>query len=74
MLFLFYKDFVADDELEIKYADVMKQVGNDDCGLFCIAYAVDLAEGNDPSGIDYNQVACVCFWWSVSKKENWLNS
>ena len=55
VLFLFYKNFVADNELEIKYADVMKQVGNDDCGLFCIAYAVDLAEGNDPSGIDYNQ-------------------
>ena len=33
----------------------MKQVGSDNCALFCIAYAVDLEEGNDPSSIEYNQ-------------------
>ena len=55
LLFLFYKNFVAGNELVIKYADVMKQVGSNDCGLFCIAYAVDLAEGNDPSDIQHDQ-------------------
>ena len=53
LLFLFYKNFVVDNELVIKYADVMKQ-------LFCIAYAVDLAESNDPSDIQYDQ-SCMCW-------------
>ena len=44
VLFLFYKNFVVDNDLVIKYADVMKQVGSNDFELFCIAYAVDLAE------------------------------
>ena len=55
LLFLFYKNFVVDNELVIKYANVMKQVGSNDCGFFCIAYAVDLAEGNDPLNIEYGQ-------------------
>ena len=59
LLFLFYKDFIADNKLVIKYADVMKQFGSEDCGLFCIAYAVDLAEGKDPSDIEYDQ-RCMC--------------
>ena len=62
LLFLFYKNFVADNELVIKYADVMKQVGSNDCGLFCIAYAVDLAEGNDPSDIQHDQS---CMQWHL---------
>ena len=52
---MFYKNFVVDNELVIKYADVMKQVGSNDSGLFCIAYAVGLAEGNDPSDIQHDQ-------------------
>ena len=55
LLFLFYKNFVADNELVIKYAGVMKQVGSDDCGLFFIAYDSDLVEGNDSSDIEYDQ-------------------
>ena len=55
LLFLFYESFVVDNKLVIKYADVMKQVGSNDCGLFCIAYTVDLAEGNDPLDIEYDQ-------------------
>ena len=72
LLFLFYKNFVVDNELVIKYANVMKQNGSNDCGLFCIAYAVDLAESNDPSDIEYDQ-SCMC-WHLVEcfKKENWL--
>ena len=46
----------------IKCANVMKQVGSNDCGLFCIAYAVDLAEGNDPSDIEYDQS---CMRWHL---------
>ena len=52
----------------------MKQVGSNDCGLFCIAYAVDLTEGNDPSDIEYDQS---CMRWHLVecfKKENWLYS
>ena len=37
----------------------MKQIGSNDCGLFCIAYAEDLAEGNDPSDIKFDQS---CTW------------
>ena len=33
------------------------QIGGDDCGLFAIAIAVDLAYGNDPSIIRYDQHA-----------------
>ena len=54
LLFLFYKNFAVDNELVINYANVMKQVESNDCGLFCITYTVDLAEGNDPSGIEYD--------------------
>ena len=33
LLFLFYKNFLVDNELVTKYADVMKHVGSNDCGL-----------------------------------------
>ena len=62
LLFLFYKNFVVDNELVIKYANVMKQVGSNGCGLFCIAYSVNLAEGNNPSDIEYNQS---CMRWHL---------
>ena len=55
LLFLFYKNFVVVNEVVIKSANLIKQVGSNDCRLFCIAYAVDLAEGNDPSDIEYDQ-------------------
>ena len=32
-----------------------QQEGSKDCGIFSIAYAVDLAFGNDPAGIIYDQ-------------------
>ena len=32
-----------------------KQVGGTDCGVFAVAYAVDLLLGNDPSTIKYDQ-------------------
>ena len=39
-----------------------KQVGSNDCGLFCIPDALDLAEGNDPSDIEYDQS---CMRWHL---------
>ena len=68
-LFSFYKNFVVDNELVIKYADVMKQVGSNDCGLFCIAYAVDLVEGNDPADIEYDQSCTGWYLVECFKKE-----
>ena len=50
----FYKDCVRDN-YSFEYAIVQKQKGSSDCGLFAIAFALDLAEGNDPTGIEYNQ-------------------
>ena len=59
---MFYRNFVVVNELVIKYADVVKQNGSNDCGLFCIAYAVDLAGDNDPSDIEYDRWHLVeCF-------------
>ena len=55
LLFLFYKNFLVDNQLVIKYTDVMKQNGGNDCGLFFIALAVDVAEGNYPTDIQYDQ-------------------
>ena len=34
LLFLFYKNFVVDNESVIKCADVMKQNGSNGCGYF----------------------------------------
>ena len=51
----FYKNYIKDDTLNVKYAFVQKQDGNSDCGLFAIAFAVDLVEGRDPCDIVYDQ-------------------
>ena len=32
-----------------------QQVGNYDCGLFAIAYAVDLCNNNNPANVVYDQ-------------------
>ena len=61
-LFLFYKNFVVDNELVIRYADATNQNGSNDCGLFCKAYAADWAEGNDPSDFEYDQS---CMRWHL---------
>ena len=37
--------------------NMQRQIGGDDCGLFAIAIAADLAHGNDPSMIRYDQHA-----------------
>ena len=36
---------------------IYTQTGSTDCGLYAIAYVVDLAAGNNPSSIIYDQSA-----------------
>ena len=51
----FYRPLLIDSRLSVKYASVPKQTGGIDCGLFVVAYAVDIAEGNNPEEILYSQ-------------------
>ena len=44
-----------DNTLQVTYQDVQKQSGGNDCGLFVIAFAVDLANGTCPTKIKYVQ-------------------
>ena len=55
MLCLFYKRNIAYGKLKISYPNVQRQLGSNDCGLFAIAFAVDLAERNDLTQIFYKQ-------------------
>lgn len=41
--------------LDVQFANVHRMAGNSDCGVFAIAYAVDLACGNDPTACSYDQ-------------------
>ena len=43
------------NELRIKIANIHKQAGSDDCGLFCAAYCTALVNGQDPSLFVYHQ-------------------
>ena len=48
--------FSPDDALPaIKEMSCRKQLGGADCGVFAIAYAVDILEGNNPERIRYEQ-------------------
>ena len=49
-----YKTAVKEKKLAVELPPVQIQRGVD-CGLFAIAFATDIAEGNDPSFISYNQ-------------------
>ena len=42
-------------KLEVKYESVCRQDGAKDCGIFTIAFSTDIAFGNDPANIFYNQ-------------------
>lgn len=42
-------------EITINFVEVVKQGGTYDCGLYAIAYATDLAHGNDPATRRYDQ-------------------
>ena len=47
----------ANNHLKLEMVNVQKQVGPNDCGLFSIANAVQLAKKSDPSKIKYIQRA-----------------
>lgn len=55
LLSLFHQNFVVDGRLRINYPTVQKQLGSSDCGLFATAFAIDLAEGNDPRSLYFSQ-------------------
>ena len=42
-------------KLEIRIANVNKQAGYDDCGVFATAYCTALASGQDPARFVYDQ-------------------
>jgi len=46
---------VAGKRLRYSLPDAQKQRGSRDCGLFVVAFALELCEGRDPSAIRFNQ-------------------
>ena len=40
---------------DLHHIEVQRQIGSDDCGLFAIAFAVDLCLGKDPHVMSYKQ-------------------
>ena len=50
-----YRDQIQNFKLEVELLTVQTQKGVVECGLFAIAFAVDLAFGNDPATIFYDQ-------------------
>ncbi|CAB4043419.1 polycystic kidney disease 1-like 2, partial [Paramuricea clavata] len=50
-----YKSLINQDKLEVELPPVQVQLGEVDCGVFAIAFAYDLAAGNDPSNVRYDQ-------------------
>ena len=45
------------DTIQVEFSPVQQQAGSTDCGLFAIAFATDLAFGEDPVKISYQQCA-----------------
>jgi hypothetical protein len=43
------------NSITLEVVDVQQQYGGSDCGLFAIAFAIDLLMGNDVSSIQYDQ-------------------
>ena len=50
-----YKSLVQGNHLEVELPPVQIQNGELDCGVFAIAFAYDLAAGNDPTQVRYDQ-------------------
>ena len=50
-----YQYFVEDGNLSVLFPKVLKQTGSTDCGLFCLAYAIDIACGVLPDNECYIQ-------------------
>ena len=49
------KFLFKDDSIKVKMSEVQKQCGGNDCGLFAIANAVQLAKRCDPTLVKYHQ-------------------
>ena len=58
----FLQEFCSWQWISDKISRCNEKVGSNNCGLFCIAYAVDLADDNDPSDIEYDQS---CMRWHL---------
>ena len=43
------------EKFTVEMVPVHQQVGSEDCGVFAIAYAVELAFGGDPRAVIYRQ-------------------
>ena len=41
--------------LEVQILQVQQQRGPDDCGLYSIAFALEVCEGNDPQSVEFSQ-------------------
>ncbi len=50
-----YASLATQGSLPVDICHVDRQEGNNDCGLYAIAYATDLAHGRDPSRVVYSQ-------------------
>lgn len=46
-----------ENQIEVRYADVQRQSGASDCGLFALAFATTLYFGDNPETISYTQSA-----------------
>jgi len=54
-LFSCYSNCQEDGRLKVCKKRVFLQTGGEDCGLYCIAYAVDIVNGRSPESILYDQ-------------------
>jgi hypothetical protein len=47
--------FAQEDSLHLEFANMQRQTGGSDCGLFALAVATSLAYGQDPTAHTYDQ-------------------
>ena len=50
-----YKGFIVDNKLIVEFPSIGRQLGGNDCGLFVIAFAVDIANGESPENFFYRR-------------------
>ena len=50
-----YQTLATDRTLAVELPPAQTQQGGVDCGLFAIAFAYELADGNDPSDVSFDQ-------------------
>lgn len=57
-------------QLTVHSLSVQQQVGVKDCGLFAVAFAVELCQKHDPSQVSYDQSKMTAHFISCIKKEH----